>query len=215
MGKTGVLVPTHGRPDLIRFCLLQMMSQTVRPDFVVIHQNGDEESYESIIEDISWPFEKEWIFSPEKLPQHDWYKIPLKRLLELGCDHYFWVDHDDIYNSNHIEVSLGELENNDFRVSSYSQQLTVDKRKYELTPKFRFKSHAPNGQSSSMAFNRNFAECLIEDIEKDTQNKYTDNIVAKITMPKFRCLNSENCTTKYVCHKGCISSWHWVERILG
>lgn len=64
MSKIGVFVPTHGRPDLIRFCLLQLMAQSLTPSIVAVHQNGNKESYQHIVDDIDWPFEIEWIFNP-------------------------------------------------------------------------------------------------------------------------------------------------------
>lgn len=64
-----------------------------------------------------------------------------------------------------------------------------------------------------MAFNKKFAESLLEDMEKHRNEKlHTDNIVSKITMPKFKCLHSDKCTTTYVCHKGCLTSWAWVDK---
>lgn len=64
-----------------------------------------------------------------------------------------------------------------------------------------------------MAFNKRFAECLLADMEKHGhEHFYTDNIVSKITMPKFRCLHSDQCTTTYVCHRGSLTSWAWVDK---
>lgn len=216
MGKIGAMVPTKGRPDLLRFCLLQLMVQSLRPDVVVVHQNGDEENYSHIIEDMDLPFHTEWIFNPNTIPQHEWYRVPLKRLIELECDYYFWIDHDDIYRRSHIEVCLKDLKKNDFRVSYYSSLLVVDKNRYKFAPEFQFRPHAAAGQSSSMAFNRKFAECLLKDIENDKENVFTDNVLAKVTMPKFKCARPKNtATTTYVSHRGSISSYPWVDDILG
>lgn len=210
----GLFAPTHGRPDLIRSSLLQFTTQTVVPDLIAVHQNGDPENYRYIIEDVKWPFDIIWIYNSKRISQHKWYSVPLQKLIEANCDYYFWIDHDDIYKSNHIEVCINELKNYDFRVSKYSQQLTVDQQSYKFSKSFRFTAHAPGGQSSSMAFNKKFAECLLKDINEDHENHYTDNVVAKVTMPKFNCFQSEICTTTYMCHKGSTTSRGWVDNIL-
>lgn len=211
----GLFIPTHGRPDLVRSSLLQFTVQTTKPDLIVVHQNGDPRSYEFITKDIKWPFELIWIHNPLPIRQHRWYSVPLKTLIERDCEYYFWIDHDDIYDSNHITISVGELKSGyDFRISTFVNQLTVDKSSYRARKCFRFNVHAPGGMSSSMAFNKKFAQELLKDLEEDTKFYYSDALLASVTMPKFKCLMSKSCTSTYFCHKGSFSSAHWVDDIL-
>ena len=73
-----------------------------------------------------------------------------------------------------------------------------------------FDSHAPGGMSSTMCFNRRFAQALLQDIEQDTAHQYTDNVVAHVTMPRFRCKVSDVRTCIYHAHEGSITSRDWL-----
>lgn len=214
--KVGVMTPTYNRPDYIRATLLQMAAQTRLPHVVCVHQNGHPDSYEWCIVDLTLPFELIWLHSPEKLPQHDWYKRPLKRLLDEGCTHFFWADHDDTYLERHVEVSLADLAAADFRISRYADVIYLDGRKMVWHRRVDFSQlHGPGGMSASMAFTRPFAERLLSELEQDTDTYYSDNVVSKKVQPHFRCFASDEVTTRYMCHPGTVSSSHWVKAILG
>ena len=72
--------------------------------------------------------------------------------------------------------------------------------------------HAPGGMSSTMCFNRRFAQELLADIVQDTRHQYTDNVVAHVTMPKFRCHVSARRTAIYHAHEGSVTSSGWLEK---
>jgi hypothetical protein len=213
--KIGCFIPTSGRPDFIRNTLLQLCAQKTLPDIVCVHQNGNKENYEYIVSDITFPFELKWIHTPEIISQHKWYSVPLRYLIDNDCDYYFWMDHDDIYLSNHIQDSIIELQEYDFRVSNYSNMLSVDGRKYKFDPRVRFFVHAAKGMSSSMGFNKHFAIRALSDIEKNSFTHYTDQIIADETMKDFKCLHSDILTTTYVVHRGSLTSKEWLSGMLG
>jgi len=211
--KVGVMIPTYKRPDLLRQAVLQWAVQTVKPDVLCIHQNGNDESYEWVIEDLKALIEIKWIHVPTAIKQHMWYALPLSHLLAEQCDVFLWADHDDIYKRNHVEKKIAALEGHDVTLSDSCAVLFVDHHDYKYQPPAKFQAHAPGGMSSSMAFNRKFAEALMMDLVNDTQYYYSDNVVAFTTMPKFDKHVTEELTTVYVSHKGSHSSGHWADGI--
>ena len=96
------MVPTYNRPDLARACVLQLVSQSRRPDLICIHQNGNPQSYHWAVADIRTPTRLVWIHTPATIEQHQWYAVPLRHLLEQACTHFFWADHDDLYLYDHV-----------------------------------------------------------------------------------------------------------------
>jgi hypothetical protein len=215
--RIGVFTPTHDRPDFIRTLAMQMALQVRKPDVLCIHQNGDPERYEWAIADLPLPFTVRWIHTPERIPQDEWYSRPLGALLEDGCTHFFWCDHDDIYHTNHLARSMDMLTDEDdpcdFVVNAYSGILLTKKTGYEYRPCDRFSAHAAGGMSSSMAFSRAFAEELFLDLVHNEGNLfYADQVVQNVTMPKFRCKLDErlSSSTVYVCHPRAYSSNQWL-----
>jgi hypothetical protein len=215
--RIGVLTPTHNRPDRLRALVLQMALQLRKPDILCIHQNGDPESYEWAIADLPLPFPVTWIHTPGCVLQDEWYSRPLKALLDDGCTHFFWCDDDDAYRSDHIARAMTVLSDGadpcDFVVNAYSDMLFMKKAGYDYRRGVRFSAHAPGGMSSSMAFNRFFAEALFEDLECNRGKlHFADQVVARVTMPRFRCKLDDRATpsTIYVCHPGADSSKHWL-----
>jgi len=213
--KVGVMVPTYQRPDLLRSCVLQLAAQSRAPDVICVHQNGVSDSYRWAIEDLRIPVQVAWLHTPAQLPQHQWYSIPLRYLIEQNCSHFFWADHDDIYRRDHIEKGMEDLKDADFSVSRHCGILFTRASEYRYNPDVDFTSHAPGGMSSTMCFNRRFAKSLLADIEADTENFYTDNVVAKVTMQKFRCKVSGRLTTVYHSHEGSVTSRDWLPRAFG
>lgn len=211
----GAFIPTTNRPDFARFSVLQLAHQSIPPTHVTVYQNGNEESYQSIISDLTLPFIINWIHTNESPKQNFWYAVPLKDLIDKNCDYYFWIDHDDIYHQNHIETSLNDLKNHDFRVSKFSNMLFVDHKKYKLNLEVPFSSHGPGGMSSSVAFNKNFAKELYGDLINNVESPFADNVLVLKTMPKFKCFLSEKpSSTTYVSHRGSFTSAGWVDEIL-
>lgn len=218
--KIGVMTPTYNRPDCARLLVLQMENQTLQPDVVCIHQNGSRRSYEWAVADIDHRFTLQWLHSPEQLAQDDWYIRPLEALIRHNCDVFFWCDHDDFYDRNHIARTVDLLsgasgESYDFVVNAFASILYL-KKPYEYVPSVSFRNaHAPGGMSSSMGFNRPFALALLDDLKANLQSgthHYSDQVVAKVTKPKFRCYTDESQrpTTTYIAHEGAVSSASWV-----
>lgn len=210
--KVGALLPTFNRPDLLRSCVLQLLHQSRPPDLICIHQNGHPDSYRWAIEDLQTPTELAWLHTPEKIAQHQWYAVPLKHLLDSGCSHFFWIDHDDMYLHQHIACGLEDLQEHDFSVSDRCGLLFTKAADFRYAQEVAFTSHAPGGMSSTMCFNQRFARELLGDILQDRRHQYTDNVVAHVTMPKFRCKLSNRRTTLYHAHEGSVTSQGWLER---
>lgn len=211
--KVGVFLPTYNRPDLLRACLLQWIVQSRCPDFVVIHQNGSSESYEWCISDLKSFLPCEWIFSPQTLPAVEWYRRPLQRLIEAGCTHFFWADHDDIYLTHHVEARLNELDYCDFSISDKNSILFHRAGQYRFQPLVHFTSHPAGGMSSSMAFTRPFAEALHQAFLDTPDASYADHVVLAVTRQGFDCRQSDKRTAIYVSHDGSFSSHIWLEDV--
>jgi hypothetical protein len=213
--KIGVIVPTYRRPDFVRFAVLQWAAQSIKPDVIAVHQNGNAHRYDWAVQDLANQARIDWIHTPMPAPQHHWYLLPLKHLTALGCTHFFWADHDDIYRTDHIECCLKELEHSDITVAKHCGILYTQPCDYRYLPSIAFTTHAPGGMSSSMGFNRDFALSLIADIEgQGAEHHYTDNIVAKVTMPKFRVhISPVRHSTIYVSHPGSQTSASWLEDV--
>jgi hypothetical protein len=214
--KVGVMIPTYMRPDLLRSCVAQFALQTRQPDIICVHQNGVSDSYRWAVEDLGGVVPTiKWLHTAVQLPQHQWYSIPLKHLIEQGCSHIFWADHDHLYLRTHIEKGLEDLKDFDFSVSPRCGLLYTKSNAYRYNAEVNFTSHAPGGMSSTMCFTRKFAKVLLADIEEDKDHYYTDNVVAKVTMPKFRCKVSDRLTSIYHSHEGSLTSHEWVARTFG
>jgi len=213
--KVGVIIPTYKRPDLLRQAVLQWIVQTVKPDVLCINQNGSEESYEWVIEDLKPLIEIKWIHVPNTIKQHLWYALPLSQLLTEGCDVFLWADHDDIYYRDHVEKKLAALEGYDMTLSDTCGVLFLKPLDYRYQKPEKFTAHAVGGMTSSTAFGKSFALALMLDLVSDEQHYYSDNVLAFTTMPKHSIHVTQDVTTVYVSHKGAHSSGHWAEDILG
>ena len=229
--RVGVMTPTFGRPDMIRFLVAQMALQKRVPDVLCIHENGLDKSYRWAVEDyireLGISMVIDWIYSPRKLCRDEWYLVPLDSLLhQHRCDIIFWCDHDDFYRVDHIANGvrlLTETENPpDFSINSKIDLLIVGGVSiYEYLPGVIFTAHAPGGMSSSMCFNSSFGKQLLEDLKTNNQSRicrsphlpHSDQVVKNVTMPKFRCIVfDERPTTVYHCHEGTVSSSHWIAK---
>lgn len=213
--KVGVMVPTYNRPDLARFAVLQLAHQSRPPDIICVHQNGHSDSYHWAVADLHVQPQVTWLQTNSQLRQHDWYAIPLRRLIEADCTHFFWADHDDLYLFDHVERGLADLADFDFSVSPRCGLLFTKPSDWRYNPEVNFTSHAPGGASSTMCFNRRFAIALLADITNDRTHQYTDNVVAHVTMPKFRCKVSDRLTCIYHSHEGSVTSAGWLPAAFG
>ena len=227
--EIGVIAPTYNRPDLARFLALQLENQVMHPHLVAFHQNGTADSYEWAVRDIDRHYDYAWLHTPGEIPQEEWYAKPLEYLIGKGCTHFFWCDHDDIYSRHHIARGMALLEKHDHVVNQRSGVLLL-KAPYHYSPDQAFAVHDPGGMSSSMCFTLQFAKELLQDLRANARkprrvdlNKwqlndtdrlyYADQVVSRVTMPKFTCLlNKDAPTTTYVCHLGTESSSDWVRQ---
>jgi hypothetical protein len=211
--RVGVMIPTYRRPDLARASVLQWLVQSLQPHCICVHQNGSDESYAWCIEDLAGLGRIDWIHTAERIPQNQWYLVPLQHLLAQGCTHFFWADHDDIYLRDHAALCVAELDGFDFSVASHCGTLYLKDDDYRFVPTMHFTAHSTGGMSSSMAFTRGFAEQLAADLESDTKMQYADNVLALDTLPKFRRLVSDRRTTVYVSHGGSLTSAGWLDGV--
>ena len=108
-----------------------------------------------------------------------------------------------------------ELREFDFSKTPHNKQHNTKASDYRYNSEVNFTSHAPGGMSSTMCFNRKFARELLADIEADAEHQYTDNVVAKVTMPKFKCKVSDRHTSIYHSHEGSVTSNEWIARAFG
>ena len=211
----GAIVPTFNRPDLLRSCVLQLGTQSRPPDIICIHQNGHPDSYAWAVADLRLPSRIVYLHSPERLRQHDWYAVPLRQLLDAGCTHFFWADHDDLYLHEHVASGLAQLADCDFVVSRRVGLLFTRPADWRYGAEVDFTSHAPGGMSASMCFNRAFAQQLLQDLLDDREHQYADNVVAHVTMPRFRCAVSTQRTCIYHAHEGSLTARGWLPRVFG
>jgi hypothetical protein len=210
--KVGVMIPTFNRPDLLRLAVLQLASQSRPPDVICVFQNGNPQSYQWAVEDLHTASRLIWMHTAQQVRQHDWYAVPLRQLLELDCTHFFWADDDDLYLHDHVASGLADLEHHDFSVSRHCGLLFTRGRNFRYRHEVEFTSHAPGGMSSTMCFNRRFAQELLQDINADMTNQYTDSVLANVTMHKFRCHVSVRRTSIYHVHDGSATSQGWLEK---
>lgn len=209
----GAMVPTYNRPDLLRACVLQLAAQSRPPDIICVHQNGHPESYRWAIEDLQVPSKIAWLHTAATIAQHQWYAIPLRYLIEKKCTHFFWIDHDDLYLRNHVAFGLEDLKDHDLSVSRRCGVLYTRAREFRYGPEVEFPAHPAGGMSSSICFNRRFAREMLVDICADTQQQHTDNVVARVTLPKFRHHVSTRRTCIYHSHEGSLTSHGWLEKV--
>jgi len=212
--KIGVFTPTFNRPDCARNLVLQMAQQQLQPNVLAIHQNGSPHSYEWAVADLRTAFPIRWLHTPTKIPQDQWYSVPLAQLLDEQCTHFFWCDHDDIYLSHHLDHGMRQLADGaDFAVNSHCGLLKLAANRYDFTANTRFTSHAPGGMSSSMCFNRPFALQLMQDLSENRgAHNYSDEVVRHITMPRFNAVvadTSPEPSTIYVSHRASLTSSSW------
>jgi hypothetical protein len=210
--KVGVFLPTYARPDLLRRAALLWAAQDRQPDLICVFQNGTVDSCEDAIDDLRDQVRIDWMHDPGTLTQMEWYRRPLQYLLDAGCTHFFWGDHDDIMLRHHVSTRLRELQSCDYIVGDNAGLLFLSDGDFRFQPSVYFRSHAVQGMSSSMAFTRSFALSLEEDFRVNATRYYADEIVRDFTMPRFNCAVSRERTAIYVSHMGSVSSAKWVDK---
>ena len=210
--KIGVMTPTYNRPDCIRSLVLQMQNQSMHPDVLAIHHNGNAQSYQWAIADITTDIEIVWLHTPAVITQSQWYSVPLAHLIAADCSHFFWCDHDDFYYREHIENSVVTLNAGKFDhvVNHTCDLVLLKKSQFEFIPKNPVTYNPTGGMASSMCFNRQFADELLRDLNACHVQPNADGVVATVTMPKFKCHATQRVSTAYVAHATTVSTPHWV-----
>lgn len=220
--KVGVFVATNCRPVMARLSALQFEAQTKKPDMVCIHQNGENSkvSYKSFIEDLKLSYKLDWIHTPRTLHQDEWFSIPLRHLLMYGCDYMFWGEDDDVYYSNHIESSIELMKKHDadMIIRNKCDCVKIYDNKYDIGKDRHFVAHADIGVTCSIGFSARFAEEFLKDCEQNIKNKlegkpwqqFTDQVINRITSPKFKRYVHSETSTCYVIHKGSFTSAGWL-----
>ncbi len=222
MSKIGAYITTHNNPLFLRFALLQVLAQTTRPNVVAIHQNNHHPSYLWAVGDLIGPAQRDGmqflnLESPHLDRVQDWYLIPIRVLIDQGCDYFFKCDHDDIYYNFHIARLLQALQSGfDFVINRNAGRLVLAPGKpYEYLPSADFsETHAPGGMSGSWAFTRAFAIQNVHDLAAaPTDRCWEDQITAWETLPRFEGkisrIESDAPSTCYVSYGGNVSSAHW------
>jgi hypothetical protein len=214
--KVGALVPTYRRPDLLRACVLQLLAQSRRPDVICVHQNGSEESYEWAVRDLDTGSTRiTWLHTVAQLPQHEWYAVPLENLIAQQCTHFFWIDHDDVYLRDHVETGMRELAQFDFCATRKCGLLFTKANDYRFAAEVDFTPHPSGGMSASACFRREVARQMFDDLRSDRSGDNSDNVVARMTLPKFRCTLSMRRTCIYHSHEGSHTSAGWLKNTFG
>ena len=223
--KIGVFVPTASRPYMVRCVALQLQNQSRKPDLICFHQNGSEnkKSYEHFVKDIAG-INYKWLHTPHDVSVDERYSFPLQYLVNNNCDYYFYCDDDDIYYQNHIEetIEVMEREQCDLIIRNRCDWVKFKYEPWQSVWDFKlndsFTAHCDMGVSSSIAFNKKFAEQYLIDCEINTRNmregkdfyQHTDNLIHKVTATNFKTYVYSKPSTCYVIHKGSTSSNSWV-----
>jgi hypothetical protein len=209
---------------MARACALQLNNQSRVPDLVCFHQNGANSisSYQHIIQDLKLQYQTEWIHTPSKLTQDQWYSKSLEVLVSQGCDVMFWCDDDDVYYHHHIESTLVHLTvtKSDLVISNTCDSIRQDDRGFNIWRNIPFTAHAFIGVSSSMAFNRAFAEELLKDFALNVGNRldgkpyleWADWVVHEMTAPKFKRAVISHDSVAYLVHRGAYTSNCWEQK---
>jgi hypothetical protein len=220
--RLGVYITSHNNPLFLRFCVLQVLAQTVQPHLLVIHENNHETSYLWAANDLLAQAHAQGmkviaIHNQRINRVQDWHLIAIQKLIEEQCDYYFKFDHDDIYFRNHIERLTEVLDlGYDFVINKTAGRLILTPgQPYRYEPNIDFgKIHGPGGMSASLAFTRKFAMTNVIDLQEANSSKvWEDDITARQTMPKYEgktvWITSDAPTTCYVSYGGNVSSAHW------
>ena len=221
--KIGIFTPTCSRPYMIRCAALQFANQTLKPNIVCFHQNGknNQKNYEHFVKDIQLNYH--WIHTPSEVSVDERYSIPLKYLIDQDCDYYFYCDDDDVYYNYHVQDTVRIMKDTgcdliirnvcDTMKFKYEQESVWD---YSIDEYFT--SHADIGVSSSVAFNRQFAEKFYQDCLENSKKMregkdyiyHADNIIHNVTARSFKTIVVNNKSMCYVIHKGSSTSNSWV-----
>jgi hypothetical protein len=107
--KVGVYSPVAFNPMFLRMLMLQLAHQSYRPSVVAIHENGLPQSYfQWSCGDVVTTMESQgtkvlYKHSPKVISKCQRFGVPLKMLLDEGCDLFIKCDSDDFYYKSHIK----------------------------------------------------------------------------------------------------------------
>lgn len=221
--KIGAYVTANNNPLFLRFTILQMLAQTLKPHVIVIHQNNHTPEYSWVVADLleqakSLGIKVVLIYNESVPIAIDWYIIPLQALIVEGCEYFLRFEQDDIYYDFHAQTAIDQLkQGHDFVITRKVGLLKLPKKSpytYQALTDFA-PIHAPGGMSGSIAFTRNFAVQNVADlVSARDKNIWEDQVTAHDTMPKFAgricIIDDGNPSVCYVAHGANASVAHWV-----
>jgi hypothetical protein len=220
----GAYLPTHFNPMFLRLAMLQLYAQKVQPDVIAIYENGHEQSYLWVVEDLIQSFAE---LGVQVLHEHTagtvsapiYHERPIRMLLEAGCEVFWKVDQDDLMDINHSKVMLEALEDHDFVINNRANVIVLPKgRSKEPIVKKDFDFSCWNGvggMANAVMFNRKFAEKLLPLLRRWIPKP--DDVVMNCIMrggtmnPKFISVKP---TLTYISHGGNTSTPHWADGLL-
>lgn len=122
-----ILVRTCGRPDTLRETLISIKNQTYKNIEIVIVEDGTSKSKEMIDKEFSDLNIKYYCFE-----KHVGRCVAGNKALELASGKYLnFLDDDDLFYNDHVEVLVGELENSSNMVAyatSFETPIVVSSR---------------------------------------------------------------------------------------
>ncbi len=223
--KVGAFIPAHNSPYFLRAAVLQVMSQTVRPDVLVIHQNNQDTDYLWAIGDLLPECQQRGIFVHNlytpKTSIQEWDTLGLEYLVNQNCDYFFKLDHDDIYRTNHFELMISHLDQAYELVGNRIAGLLTLKSgaPYTYNANCDFAEFNPiDFMASSIAFTRKLAIAILQAVKDLGEAPLVIDLLIKekilpfLDTAKILRLESTNPSSIYVAYGGNVSTAHWVEK---
>jgi hypothetical protein len=218
VSKIGVYLPTHCNPLFLRLAILQLMAQRTRPAVIAIHENNHECSYLWAARDVLEIVANSGVeiihdFTPARLEEPEFYRVPLMRLIESNCEVFFKFDDDDFFYADHIEHGVEQLQGFDYTINRLAEVLVLPYRgKYVHIPAAPFDLNPTGCMSDSVCFNRRLA-IAYEKALRSAQSGTPDDVVMNAVQKGFRGnIVVERATTCYVTHGANISTAGWAEK---
>ncbi len=217
LNKIGVYLPTHCNPLFLRLAVLQLMAQHTRPAVIAIHENNHERSYLWAVKDVLEIVANSGVevihdFTPARLEEPEFYRVPLMRLIESGCEVFFKFDDDDFFYASHIEHGVEQLQGFDYTINRLAEILVLPYRsKHVYFPAAPFDLNPTGCMSDSVCFNRRFAVAY-EEALRSADPGTPDDVVMSAVQKGFRGnIVGARATTCYVTHGANISTAGWAE----
>lgn len=238
--KLGLYVACNNNPVFLRTTLLQLEAQTLLPNLVAIHENGHADMAISLCmcHEVVLRLQNKGVefihdHSPDNLGRPFNHYLPLKRLVDRGCNYYTKWDHDDIFYENHLRDLVDSVKAEvrtgfdqvlrkvyfplDWRGKQNADVLILNPKAYVYKPAVDFGLFNPlGGMSDCFIFSHNVAEQYLKDmVARAGRNEADDYILHKYTLPQFTygsVQRDRQATACYVSHGRNDSTSHWVRQ---